>query len=147
MRPGRGRGAGAGVGRSRQWWGVRREAAMRRQFTESSGRRVLLSPLPRRPWGRQDTSCITLRRLPKENPKFSSNLFWLVMVVLEKLHSWSVIWLVNLRRMWLPWVLRSILLCSIPTEDLLSSTYGIQLVRRNLVDWEMAIRYQFSMPL
>ena len=30
---------------------------------------------------------VTSRWLPKENPKFSSNLFWLVMVVLEKLHS------------------------------------------------------------
>lgn len=29
---------------------------------------------------------VTSRWLPKENPKFSSNLYWLVMVVLEKLH-------------------------------------------------------------
>ena len=27
---------------------------------------------------------VTLRWLPKENPKFNSNLFWLVRVVLEK---------------------------------------------------------------
>ena len=30
---------------------------------------------------------VTSRWLPKENLKFSSNLYWLTMVVLEKLHS------------------------------------------------------------
>lgn len=29
---------------------------------------------------------VTSQWLPKENPKFSSNLFWVVMVVLERLH-------------------------------------------------------------
>ena len=47
---------------------------------------------------------VTSQWLHKENSKFSSNLHFLVMVVLEKLHSWNVIWLVNLRRcIYLPW--------------------------------------------
>ena len=53
----------------------------------------------------------------------------------EKYIVWNVIWLVNLRSTWLPWVL-SPTPC-VPYQQRtyqLSSVYGIQLVRRNLVD-------------
>ena len=44
-----------------------------------------------------------------------------------------------------PWVLRSISLSSMPTEDLLNSMYGIQLVRRNFVDLGL-LDPRFSVP-
>lgn len=42
--------------------------------------------------------------------------------------------LVNVRSIYLPWVSRSTPLFSTPTEDLLCSMYGIQLIKINLID-------------
>lgn len=38
-------------------------------------------------------------------------------------------------------------LCPIPTEDLLTAMYAIQLVRRNFVAWETAITSKPNVPL
>lgn len=39
--------------------------------------------------GPRDSQEVTSQWLPQENPKFHSNLDWLVMVGLEKLHLWT----------------------------------------------------------
>lgn len=50
---------------------------------------------------------------------------------------------------WWIWQVHSYLGCwgCIPKEDLFSSVYGIQLVRRTLVSWEMAIISKLNVPL